>query len=47
LDIKITEEKDLTVYKNILAKPPLPAFGIRNDYRYSRIKIRWVVKYNG
>jgi len=46
LDMKLTGDDDRLIYKNIVVKPPLPAFGIRNDYRYSRIKIKWVVKYN-
>lgn len=46
LDIKLIEEKDIEVYKGILVKPPLPAMGVRNDYRYSRIKIRWAVSYH-
>lgn len=46
LDIKLTGDNDRSVYKNIVVKPPLPAFSIRNDHRYSRIKIKWIVKYN-
>lgn len=45
LDIRLGETKT-AAYRSIDVKPPVPSLGLKNEFRYSRIRIHWIVKYH-